>query len=636
MFTDMVGYTALGQRNESLSLALVREQRKLIRPILSRHNGREVKTIGDAFLVEFPNALDAVRCSYDIQRATREFNFSLPEERRIHLRIGVHLGDVEKSGGDISGDAVNVASRIDALAEDGGVCLTRQVYDNVQSKFDLPMKSLGIKPLKNVSTPMEVYRMVMPWEEGRVTIPTQLERNRIAVLPLTNMSPDTADEYFSDGMTEELISTLSKISGLKVIARTSVMGYKGEPNKKIDEIAKELGVGTILEGSVRKGGDRIRITVQLVSSLTSEPLWTESFDRDLSDVLNVQNEVARSVAEQIRIKLTPQELTRMQVSRSVNPEAHDAYLRGSYYRNMGETEHLHKARDYFLQSLEKDPLYAQAYAALADYYSVLPFYTSSRPEEVFPKAKAAVTKALGLDDSCAEAHAALAYIRTYYDWNFADADLEFQRALALKPNDATIHHRYSRYLVSLGRIDGALEEINLAQELDPLSLLAKANAGMIYYFGRDYDSAILRLQEVLGEDQNFPTGHWGLGLVYEQKNNLPEAVAEFEKAAALSGGGGVNTIGSLGHAYALAGHEEKAQTLLGELELRAKKENVSAYQFALIFLGLGNKSRALAALEEAFRDRSTLLIYLKMDPRFDALRSDANFLNILRNIGLEL
>jgi len=302
MYTDMVGYTALGQRNESLSLALVEEQRKLIRPILSRHGGREVKTMGDAFLIESPSALEAVRCAYDIQRATREFNLSLPEERRIHLRVGVHLGDVVESGGDISGDAVNLASRIEPLAEDGGVCLTRQVYDQVVSKFELPLESLGPKQLKNVSTSVEVFRMHMPWEVKATAPKTGLDPKRIAVLPFANMSPDPADEYFADGMTEEMISSLSRISGLKIIARTSVMGYRGG-QKKIPEIAKELDVGTIMEGSVRKSGDKLRITAQLIDATTNEHLWVESYDRELKDVFAIQTEVASKVAEGLSMRL---------------------------------------------------------------------------------------------------------------------------------------------------------------------------------------------------------------------------------------------------------------------------------------------------------------------------------------------
>ena len=267
MFTDMVGYTALGQRNESLSLALVEEQRKLIRPILSRHKGREVKTIGDAFLVEFPSALDAVRCAYDIQRAAREYNISAPIEQRIHLRVGVHLGDVVESQGDISGDAVNVASRIEPLAEDGGVCITRQVFDHVQNKFELPLVSLGAKSLKNVSLPMEVFRMVMPWEAEKATPSSQPDKRRIAVLPFANLSSDPEEGYFADGMTEELITSLSGVRQLTVIARTSVMKYKGS-QKGASDVGKELNVGTLIEGSVRKAGNRVRITAQLIDAAT--------------------------------------------------------------------------------------------------------------------------------------------------------------------------------------------------------------------------------------------------------------------------------------------------------------------------------------------------------------------------------
>jgi adenylate cyclase len=251
MFTDMVGYTALGQRNESLSLALVGEQRKVVRPVLARHNGREVNTMGDAFLVEFPNAVDAVRCAYDIQRAIKEFNLSLAQEKRIHLRIGVHVGELVEAEGDISGDAVNVASRIEPLAEDGGVCITRQVYDLVKGKVDISMSSLGPKSLKNVAEPMEVYKISMPWEHESVASPLVSNKNRIAILPFANISADPNDEYFADGMTEELISTTSSIKGLTIIARTSVMRYKGA-TKGVDEIGRDLNVGTFLEGSVRK------------------------------------------------------------------------------------------------------------------------------------------------------------------------------------------------------------------------------------------------------------------------------------------------------------------------------------------------------------------------------------------------
>ena len=242
MFTDIVGYTALGQRDESLSLAVVEAQQKLVRPVIARHEGREVKTIGDAFLVEFSSAIEAVRCAYDIQRSVREFNLALESGKRLHLRVGIHLGEVVEKDGDILGDAVNVASRVQTFAEDGGVCLTQQVYDQVHNKLELPLASIGRKSLKNVNAPLEIYKMVMPWADGKTTPSTQLDKKRIAVLPLLNMSADPEDQYFADGMTEELISTLSRLKGLTVIARTSVMRYKGT-SLPIGEICRELKAG---------------------------------------------------------------------------------------------------------------------------------------------------------------------------------------------------------------------------------------------------------------------------------------------------------------------------------------------------------------------------------------------------------
>jgi len=454
----------------------------------------------------------------------------------------------------------------------------------------------------------------------------------LAVLPLENFSRDPEQEYFVDGMTEALIADLAQIGAIRVISRTSVMQYKGT-RKPLPNIARELNVDAVVEGSVLRSEGRVRITAQLIQVGPERHLWAKSYERDLRDILTLQSEVARAIADEIRIKLTSKEESRLAGARAVNPEAHDAYLRGRYYWNKGERDDLEKAARYFEQALEKDPRYAPAYAGLADYYSVLPFYTSSQPDEVFPKAKAAVAKALELDDALAEAHGALAYIRTYYDWDWAGAEREFRRALALNPNDATLRHRYSRYLASLGRIEEALIEIKRARELDPLSLVIKANVGVIYYFGRQYDQAIEELRKVLEERPDFSTAHWGLGLAYEQKGMREQSLAEFEKAVTLSGRG-TNAMASLGHAYAIWGKKREARKVLDELQGRAKKTNLSAYQIALVHLGLGERKQVMDALEKAFQERSTLLVYLKMDPRFDPLRSDPRFEDLLRRIGL--
>lgn len=354
MFTDMVGYTALGQRDESVSLALLKEQRKLVRSILNRHNGREVKTMGDAFLIEFPSALEAVRCAYDIQRAIREYNISLPEERRVHLRVGIHLGDVVELVGDISGDAVNVASRIESLAEDGGVCLTRQVYDHVHNKFELPLLTLGLKSLKNVSSPVEVYRIEMPWELQKTAQRAELDRKRIAVMPFANISPDPDDEYFADGLTEEMIARLSRLSGLDVIARTSIMNYK-KREKNAAEIGRELSAGTLLEGSVRKAGNKIRVTVQLINSNSEGHLWAENYDRNLDDIFAVQSDIAEQVAHALEVQLLPRVRSDIEKRPTVSVDAYTLYLKGRHIWFEWTPSAFKKALKYFERAIQLDP-----------------------------------------------------------------------------------------------------------------------------------------------------------------------------------------------------------------------------------------------------------------------------------------
>jgi TolB-like protein/Tfp pilus assembly protein PilF len=400
----------------------------------------------------------------------------------------------------------------------------------------------------------------------------------LAVLPLDNFSQDPGQEYFADGMTELLTADLSEISGLRVISRTSAREYKGA-KKPLPQIARELNADAVVDGSVLASGGRVRVTVQLIHGPTDRHLWAKTYERSLSDVLVLQSEVARTIANEIKVTLTPQEQLHLGGARRVNPEAQDAYLRGVYYSDKETPEDLKKSFDYFQQALEKDPRYAPAYVGIAEYYSILPFFTNSTPDEVFPKAKAALARALELDDTLAGAHAIQAYIKTYYDWDWAGAEEEFRRALALDPNDADTHHRYSRFLSSEGRIDEALAQVKRARELDPLALVTKANVGVIFYFGRRYDQAMAELKELLEKQPDFNVAHWGLGLVYEQKGMYKEAIAEFEKAGGLEKGG-QNTIASMGHAYAMSGDKKAAMKTLDKLKSRAKEGKMSPYQLA--------------------------------------------------------
>ena len=407
------------------------------------------------------------------------------------------------------------------------------------------------------------------------------------------------------------------------------MDYKGK-HTPLPQIARDLRVVALLEGNVARSGNHVRISLGLYDGPSEREMWSETFERDLKDVIALEDEVAHAVAVQIRLKISSSSGARRT---NANPEAYDLYLKGRYALDQGSEDGPKLALVYFRQGIEKDSQYAPLYAGLADAYSRLPFYTDTRPSEAFPKAKDAATSALQLDPSLAQAHAAMAYIMNYYDWNRVGAEQEFKRALELNPNDASAHHAYGRFLASLGRIDEARAQLSRAQELDPLSLLIQSNVGMISYFARQYDDALERLQKVLELDPKFPVPYWGIGMCYEQEKKYPEALAQFLKGIELSGRG-ANGIASLAHVYGLAGRNAEAQKILVELQDRAKTEYVSSYQFAVIHLGLGQNEGAIASLENAYLERSTLLGYLKMDPRFDPLRSDRRFQGLLNRIHL--
>jgi TolB-like protein/Tfp pilus assembly protein PilF len=634
MFTDMVGYTALGQKNESLALSLVEEQRKLLRPIFARHKGKEVKTVGDAFLVEFQSALDAVRCAYDVQRATREFNLSRPGEEKMMLRIGVHLGDVVESNGDISGDAVNIASRIEPLAEDGGACLTQQVYDQVRNKFELPLESLGAKSLKNVSELVEVYKMVMPWTESKATPRAQLDKRRIAVLPFTNISPDSQDEYFADGMTEELISTISNMHDLSVISRTSAMRYKGGA-KTVAEIGKELNVGTVLEGSVRKSGNRVRISTQLIEVQSDRPMWSQTYEKELLDVFAIQSDVAHKVARALKVQMLTKEKVRIEKKMTANAEAYTQYIKGRLYWNQRSQEGLNRAIDYFNLVVKKDPNYALAYSGLADCHAILAVYGYDSPREAFAISKELATKAVELDDSLAEVHTSLAYAYAGNDWDWTRAEEEYQVAISLNPNYATTSHWYAIFLATRGRMDEAIERITHAQELDPYSAIINVNVGSILMLAGRGDQAIEQYHKALAIDPDFAFGHIFLGQAYLRSNMKDQAIAEIQKAVTLSG----STLAraNLAYAYGVSGMKDRAKEVLSGLIESSKKDYVSPFVLAIIYAGMGEEEGVLACLEKAREEHHSIPTNLFfVIPLLENLSPDPRRVALVKQMGLEL
>jgi len=456
----------------------------------------------------------------------------------------------------------------------------------------------------------------------------------IAVLPLANLSADASQEYFADGMTDELISDLAQISALRVISRTSVMKYRNT-RTSVPEIGKELKVDAVVEGSVERSGGRVRVSAQLIQASTDTHLWSKSYERDLGDVIGLQDEVARAIADEIRIQLLPTERVRLTTARPVTLDAYDAYLRGLYSMNKRGQSDLEKSTVYFERAVQLDPDYALAYVGLADSYALRGsvMYMALAPRDAMPKSKSAALRALQIDSNLGEAYATLAYVEKFYDWDWAKSEEDFKRAIALKPNYPSAHLWYAGLLAALGRHNESIAESKRGVELDPLSLNANTNLGLMLYFAGKYNDAVQQFGTVLELDSDFYVAHWELGLVYEQQQMYEQALAEFEKAKKLSPGNSA-MLESLGEAYALSGRRAEALQILSQLTQLSKHEVVSPYVLALLYTALGNKDKAFTSLEKAYSLRDNYLIFLNVDPAFRPLRSDARFQDLLQRIGL--
>jgi TolB-like protein len=469
----------------------------------------------------------------------------------------------------------------------------------------------------------------------------------LAVLPLDNLTQNPNQDYFADEMTEELITQFSKLGDLKVISRTSAMQYKGT-KKTLPQIASELHVDAVVEGAVQLAGDRVRITAQLVNGATDEHIWAETYDRELSNVLLLQSEVASDIAKQIDLRLTPQQQQRLHAeAHPVNPDAYQAYLLGRYYWNMRTAEGLEKAGKYFADAIQKDPNFALAYSGQADYFAYLTVLGGPEvlnPSDAMAQARAAATKALQLDDGLAEAHASMGNILHNYDWNWTAAEREFKRAIELNPNYAMAHHLYAHLLIETGRTQESLAEASRALELDPYSPFVNNGVARLYYLSRQYDKSIAQCQIELQISPTYLPGRIQLALAYEQVGKLPEAVAELERASGVISGsaapGGhqidlpvLHTL--LGHAYAITGRKSEAINELNKLQAAANSRYIPASYFAILWIGLGEKDQAFTWLNRGYQERSEHVLYLGIEPLVDPLRSDPRFALLLKKIGIK-
>lgn len=632
MFTDMVGFTALAQLNEAKALNILKKHEELLRPLFVGFHGREIKTIGDSFLIEFESALDATSCAIEIQKFLRAYN-STTEDSKINLRIGIHLGDVVHRDGDTLGDAVNLASRIYPLAEPGEICISQQVYDQICNKIEFPLEEVQHEGLKNVKNHMTIYRIVLSSDrisekgKGRT-----LDNRRLAVLPLTNISPDPQDAYFADGMSEELIAALASVSSLKVIARTSVMKYKSS-QKSIAEISRELRVGTLLEGSVRKAGDKIRVTVQLIDAESEEHLLAHTYERQLRDVFQIQSEIAEAVANSLKLHFEPSHKQELEKRSTDSIEAYSLYLKGRVRWDERSEASIRAAISCFEQAIRLDPTYALAYGGLADCYLIQGVYSFVEPSSVFQKSERLALRALELNENLAEVHASLGDLSMHYRHDWQKAQEELKKAITLKPSYAPAHHWYSEYLACIGRLDEALNENQRAMDLDPLSLIVRDYRGKLLYCLGLFREAENMYREVLLAEPNHSIAYKGLSEVHTFLGEYELAIAEAEKATDLSGGS-ISVEDYLGYIYARAGRKSEAYGIAEKLKKATPSKFVPAYGIAATYLELDEREKGIEWLEKAVEQGASPIELLKVDPVFESVRKDPRFLDILKKMNL--
>ncbi|MCH8305234.1 MAG: hypothetical protein IIB94_08915, partial [Candidatus Marinimicrobia bacterium] len=557
MFTDMVGYTSLMQKDEGKARKLIERHRDLMKPHVDKHGGEIIQYVGDGTFCRFDSAIEAVNAALEIQHV-------LLLEDDMSLRIGIHVGDVVIKGDEVYGDGVNVASRLEPLAEAGGICLSGEVYTQIKNHPDIDLVAGGSKELKNVKDPIDIYfvgvstvekrsvseetqkseksiprkyiysgaaviaiLLIVLWNlpffsSGDRVLEASGEIRSIAVLPLENLSGDPDKEYFSDGMTEALIADIAKIRALRVISRTSIMRYKGT-DKSLPEIAKELNVDAILEGSVLLIGDEVRITAQLIRAATDELLWAESYIGNIENVFSLQAKIAKAIANEIKITLTPEEKNRLESVRKINPEALEAYLKGKFFWNKRTADDISKALEFYKQAIGKDPTYALAFVGMAESYNLLHEYAGIPSSETYPKAVAAANEALKLDPKLGEAHISLAYAYHEHYWDWEKAEAEFLKGLELNPNYATGRQWYAEFLARQGRFEEALVQVRKSRELDPLAMVIHANEGFIEYLSGNRDKGLKLLKSVSQLYPNSYIPNWLLSLIYRGEGNEKEA-----------------------------------------------------------------------------------------------------------------
>ncbi len=629
LFADIAGYTAMMQEDESLAMNCRQKFKQKLEEEVSRQHGKILEFRGDGAMCIFTSTIEGVHAALALQ-------LDMQTHPVVPLRIGIHTGDVVFEENNIYGDGVNIASRIESFAIPGSILISAKAYDDIKNQKDIQTISLGTFVLKNVKDRVEIFALSNPG----IIIPdrTALEgkgekatQKCILVLPFLNMSNDPEQEYFNDGLTEELISSLSRLKDMKVISRTTSMKYKGT-HKDIKTIGAETGAGFIMEGSVRKQGNHLRITAQFIDANRDTHVWAENYRGTLDDIFDIQENVAAKIVEALRIQLTVDEKDLLQKRYTENSEAYQYYLQGRYFWNKRNEEAFKSAIRYFEKALEKDPDYALAWAGLADTYSLMGEHTRISRRELYPKQMVSVNKALQIDNHLGEAHISLAISLMLNEWDWKNSEKEFKLGIALAPNYATGHHWYAEWLLFTGHTEEAFREIARAAELDPVSAGIIKDKGIFYYYNRQYDEAISMARLALELDADFMPVHRLLSMAYQGKGMFGEAIEENQHWGNRTGNK-IKADIALAQIYAAAGRKQEAREIIELTDLEKNMGGNDYRGMALVYAALGEPDKAFEWLEKSCDRHEESLCSLKVDPKFDNIRSDPRFKKILKRIN---
>ena len=637
MFADMTGFTAMMQEDEHKAKSHRDRMRQVLEKFIPQHQGRIIQYYGDGTLSIFSSAIESVKCAIDIQQ-------ELQREPKVLLRIGLHSGDVVVEQDDIYGDSVNIASRIEALAIPGAVLISDKLQDEIKNQIEIKTKSLGKFVLKNVKQQVEVFAIT---GQG-MTVPTDAQTGvkagsdkSIAVLPFVNMSADPENEYFSDGIAEEILNGLSRVDGLQVCSRTSSFTFKGK-NKDVRTVGQKLGVSSVLEGSVRRAGNKVRISVQLSNTSDGYHVWSEVFDGDLDDIFKVQDEISHKIVTRLKENFALKSKEELIIKpATANLDAYNLYLKGLFHWGKSNPEEIRKAIAAFEEAIQLDPNFVVPCCNLSYCYSFLGSSGVIPRQEAFSKAKDYTLKAIELDPNHPESYLAMAIIKFFQNWDFKGAESSIEKAIDLGLNSSLLHQTHGMLLIALGKFSEAIEKMSLALRQDPLSLPLISQLADAYCFAGQFEKALDQYDKVIEIDPSFRRAFEGKGYVYIAKKDYPKAIENLQHYHQLVGHP-LKGLSALAHAYAANGDIEKANECIEKIKLRQLEEpNVNFdLDFAFIYTGFGDYDRAYYHLDRTYDQRMgvacTGIIYCIRYPMIsDGLRSDPRFIQLLTRMGLE-